>query len=112
MQRRRKDLDIDQPSLAVRIGVSQQTISRWESGSNVPSRQYISSLAQALKVDEAHFHRIAGYHPAVAPQDVDRLFDSMLASVDRLSSKQLLELLDQLWRTYRTRTETAADLDA
>jgi transcriptional regulator with XRE-family HTH domain len=105
MQRRRRDLDIDQPTLATRIGVSQQTISRWEGGSNTPSRQYIKSLADALKVDEAHFHRIAGYAPDVAIQDVDQLFDSVVASIDQLSSQQLLDLLDLFWRTYRARAD-------
>jgi transcriptional regulator with XRE-family HTH domain len=106
LQSRRRDLDIDQATLAARIGVSQQTIRRWEVGSNVPGRKYIKPLAKALKVEGTFVHPIAGYAPDVATQDFDELLASVVASVDRFSNQHLLDLVDALWRAYRVRVST------
>jgi transcriptional regulator with XRE-family HTH domain len=42
-----------QSFLADRIGVSVFTLNRWENGSQVPMREYLGKIADALDVDES-----------------------------------------------------------
>lgn len=47
---RREEAGITQGELAGRLGVTQQTVSRWESGKSTPSRKLTEKLAAALDV--------------------------------------------------------------
>jgi transcriptional regulator with XRE-family HTH domain len=49
---------ISQKELAGTIGVSYQTVSRWESGKAQPSDEYISSMAVALNAEIDDFYHI------------------------------------------------------
>ncbi|HEX2149609.1 MAG TPA: helix-turn-helix transcriptional regulator, partial [Actinomycetota bacterium] len=51
LRSRREELGLGQSQLAERIGVTQQTISRWESGEIVPPPKRLAKLAQALNID-------------------------------------------------------------
>lgn len=59
---RRFEAGIDtQAELARRLGITQQTVSRWEAGSSRPPEGQIGSLAAALGADEVELRRLAGY---------------------------------------------------
>ena len=48
--RRRTELGLSEQELAERLGVTQPTISRYESGDRTPSIEFLRVLAQELKV--------------------------------------------------------------
>lgn len=50
----------DQPDLASRMGVMQQTVSRWEIGESVPRSKDISKLAKVFSLDPNDLHLMAG----------------------------------------------------
>lgn len=57
LRRRRKDLGLKQGDVAKQIGVSQETVSKWENG-QVPDRHLFQSIAGFLGVTEydvAHY---------------------------------------------------------
>jgi len=45
---RREALDMDMAQLAMRVGVTEQTVRHWESGRSYPSKSKIRALEQAL----------------------------------------------------------------
>ena len=51
----RKENNITQAELAEKIYVSRQTISRWESGSSIPSTDNIAQIAQFFEKDMSYF---------------------------------------------------------
>jgi len=51
----------NQNDLALKIGSSQQTVSRWEAGASRPRQSQIAILATAIDVDESALHNVAGY---------------------------------------------------
>ncbi|WP_196220426.1 helix-turn-helix domain-containing protein [Alcanivorax sp. VBW004] len=50
-----------QSDLAARVGVSQQTISRWEKGTSRPRSKQVPTLASVLKCDAKRILELAGY---------------------------------------------------
>lgn len=48
IKERRKNLDITQKQLAQKLGVTQSTISMWETNSNFPKSSMLSKLAATL----------------------------------------------------------------
>ena len=55
---RRQALDLDQVQLAANLGVSQATVSRWETGQMAPGTQMQARLVSELGVDAVSLHRI------------------------------------------------------
>jgi transcriptional regulator with XRE-family HTH domain len=100
---RRIALALDQNTVARRVGVTQQTISRWESGVSLPRRPMIPALATTLELDPDELHRLAGYATQRPSTPADHLTQDLYACADQLSRAQLLALLDILWRTYYQR---------
>ena len=49
----RREMDMTQRQLALRVGVSERTINRWERGWNGPRGVYLTRLAHALKLSVA-----------------------------------------------------------
>lgn len=67
-----------QADLATRLGVKQQTVSRWEAGTHRPRADQLPALAQAVKGDLDLLRRLAGFDslpaaPFVEPFPIDRL---------------------------------------
>ncbi|MCA1697119.1 MAG: helix-turn-helix domain-containing protein, partial [Actinobacteria bacterium] len=60
---RREELSLDQGGLALRLGVHQQTVSKWEQAKAVPPPKRIRELAEVLRVDVSDLMRYAGYLP-------------------------------------------------
>jgi transcriptional regulator with XRE-family HTH domain len=60
---RREELGLDQLELGRRVGVGQQTVSRWETGASVPKADRLPVLAEVLGLDSEYVHRMAGYLP-------------------------------------------------
>jgi transcriptional regulator with XRE-family HTH domain len=51
MQRQRKVVGMSQVQLAAALGVTQSTVSRWESGEAAPTVENQLSIARALRID-------------------------------------------------------------
>lgn len=60
----------NQRDLALRLNVSQQSISRWEAGTHRPRPEQIADLAAALNLNAGNVSRIAGYAPLPTPASV------------------------------------------
>ena len=101
---RREELGLDQALLAGAVGVGQQTVSRWERGDGPPRRRHLGPLAGALKIDGAELHRLAGYQPDAPSTPADELVVALRQRADEMTDQQLLDILDIVWRTYRSRS--------
>lgn len=52
IRQRRQALGVDQAVLAQRLGLGQQTVSRWERGKSRPRRSMLTALARVLSIEE------------------------------------------------------------
>lgn len=84
------------------MGVSQQTVSRWESGDNVPVTKYLRGLADALRMSESEVLITAGVAEG-GSGDVHVHLAYVLRHVGELESSELLTLLDTAWTEHRNR---------
>ncbi len=55
IKKRRTALEMTQKDLAKEMNVSNQLISKWETGESIPSLEYLDALCKALKVDYLYF---------------------------------------------------------
>jgi len=99
----RNTLDLDQATLALAVGVSQQTVSRWESGDGIPPARRIPALARALQVDAEHLSRLAGYLPDSHRSGAWEAFHAAFARIAELSHAELVRLIEQAWEELRRR---------
>jgi transcriptional regulator with XRE-family HTH domain len=98
---RRVELNISQAELATQLGVSQQTISRWETvGTVAPGPRRIAALAAALRLDLAALLRSAGYLNDV---DVETRAEALATQVGRMTTSELVLLVDAAWQQLRQR---------
>lgn len=97
---------LGQGQLAAQLGVRQQTVSRWERGVALPRPTRIVELAQALGVEPAVLHRLAGYLPD-DHTDPDRKLQRMRQWVAGLDEETLVWLVGTAGRQLQLR----ADLD-
>ena len=100
---RREELGLGQEQVAEQLGVSQQTVSRWEHGTALPRPARVVSLARLLDVDSGHLHRLAGYLPEDEQSDLAGPFHEVYAGMARLSRSELVLLLDRAWQEMRRR---------
>jgi transcriptional regulator with XRE-family HTH domain len=100
---RRERLGLSQLQLADRLGVRQQTVSRWESNTAVPRPSRIVQLARILGADEGHLLRLGQFLPAAERPAIDGLIGTLLEQLPSLPDGMLVDLIDVLWREYRAR---------
>ncbi len=100
---RREELGLDQLELGRRVGVGQQTVSRWETGAAVPKPDRLPVLAQVLGLDSGYVHRLAGYLPPSSASPAADLVHELYARAAELSDDELLLMLDRCWQEYRRR---------
>ena len=100
---RREELGLSQAQLADRMGVSQQTVSRWEGGRVIPEPNRIVALSKVLRLEEERLLSYAGYLPKGDRSHYWQQFQAMYESIMDLSDRELLLLLDKAWQEHRRR---------
>lgn len=103
LQERREELGVGQAELARQVGVTQQTISRWESGEVVPPPKRLASLAAALDVDLDRLLGYAGYLSSLPALSRSQLLKSFYDLIPDLSEQELLVAVDCAWAEIRRR---------
>jgi transcriptional regulator with XRE-family HTH domain len=101
LRTRRVELKISQAALAGRLRVSQQTVSRWESGGTSPAPRRIADLAEALSLDLSALLRSAGYL-VVSDFTADTLKPTV-AELGRMTISDLVLFIDAGWQQLRGR---------
>lgn len=102
LRARREEQGLEQSDVARRLGVTQQTVSKWETGVTVPRAGRIAALASLLDLDPALLHRAAGAGAGPASRAPGGPPVSAL-SLELLSERDLLRLLDAAWQEFRRR---------
>ena len=100
---RRLGLKLAQKELAARMGVSQQTVSRWESGTAIPDPERVIALAKILDLETESLLVYAGYLPGRDRSTYWQQFEAMYEGITQLSDKELILLLDRAWQEHRRR---------
>ena len=99
---RRQDLGLGQGDLADRLGVTQQTISRWEGGVVLPPPKRLAALAEVLELKLDRLLSLGGYFPHDIPEPSIR---PLMTSVDvgAISDDDLYLVIDLAWEELRRR---------
>jgi transcriptional regulator with XRE-family HTH domain len=105
---RREELRLSQRQVAMHSRVSQQTVSRWEQGSDVPHAGRVAKLAEVLQMRPADLLRLAGYLPPEERSQSAEQFHELFALVPHLSTAELILLVDAGWQVLRERQGFAA----
>lgn len=103
MRLRREERGMGQEQLAAALGVSQQTVSRWEKGLALPRPARVVRLAEVLECDSAHLHRLAGYLPQDEQSSLSGPWHEVYERMSELTRSELLLLMDRVWREIRAR---------
>lgn len=60
----RKEKGLTQKELAEQIGISDKTVSKWETGNGMPDIAYLSPLCEVLDInDKSNFCRVRSFLP-------------------------------------------------
>lgn len=109
----RKRKGLTQPELAERLGLRQQTISKWEKGQARPRSGFVKEVAAELDLSEHDLLVMAGYlagdkrkSGATLRTQAERRFTGRRAAdpdIERMNSKldQLIELMSELSSTLQ-----------
>lgn len=95
-----------QSDLATRLGVRQQTVSRWERGLSRPRNQEIERLASVLGTRQTEFLEIAGFASATVVATFERPFPVNALSPDSFE-RFCHYLLEHLYRERGARVHRA-----
>ena len=108
LRSRREAQGLEQAELARLLGVTQQTVSKWETGVTVPRPARVSTLARALELDAGLLHSAAADEDGDSASSSGRRADVPAGiRLDRLSGEELVELLDAAWRELAQRRRQA-----
>jgi transcriptional regulator with XRE-family HTH domain len=102
LRSRRAELRLNQRDLAAQLGVKQQTVSRWESGTALPRPDRVAQLAKALGFNRGDLLRLAGY--IGEGDDVEKGVGAVLPMLPDLGDDDLRRVLDTAWGEYCKRT--------
>ncbi|HYN99315.1 MAG TPA: helix-turn-helix transcriptional regulator [Actinomycetota bacterium] len=109
LRTRREELGLGQTQLAERIGVTQQTISRWESGEIVPPPKRLAKLAEALNLDASRMLSYAGY---LGPEADGKQWDLLTVFYEHLTQlpdDELLVIIQRAAEELRSRQPAVPD---
>jgi transcriptional regulator with XRE-family HTH domain len=103
LRSRRETQGLEQAELARLLGVTQQTVSKWETGVTVPRPTRVAALARTLDLDPGLLHAAAA--DGEAPASADSTGRGLPAGIrlDRLGQDELVTLLDAVWRELSRR---------
>ena len=94
LQELRKEKGLSQEGLASELGISRQTVSKWEAGVAVPSIENLIMLCRVLGVDITYFLPESEYAPAQAESK---------ANTDSVDVKHSLDVEEALLSAMRRR---------
>ena len=94
LQELRKEKGLSQEGLASELGISRQTVSKWEAGVAVPSIENLITLCRVLGVDITYFLSESEYAPAQAESK---------ANTDSVDVKNSLDVEEALLSAMRRR---------
>lgn len=103
MRARRLELRLEQAELAELVGVSQQTISRWERGEALPRRARVQALAAALGTEPETITRYAGIAPSGDGDVTEVEFHRLYERIECLTDTELALLVERAWTMLRSR---------
>ncbi len=104
---RREELRLGQAELAERVGVTQQTISRWENGEVIPPPKRLGKLAIALNLNMDRMLSYGGYLPNTADWPRWHLLNLFYDRIKEFSEEELLVVLERALAEMRTRLTSA-----
>ncbi len=92
---RRKQLGLSQEELAKQIGVTRQAVSRWESGSALPSVDNMIELSRALEISVDELLQLAPQERAssLTPQSLGLLLDEQTARQEKRIKRLTIALI-------------------
>ena len=105
LRQRREELGRGQGDVAGDLGVSQQTVSRWEQGTSVPRPRRVTEIAERLGLDPAELQRLAGHLPAEPLAAGRSNLRTVLAEVRSLTDDDLVVTLDRAWQELKRRLD-------
>jgi transcriptional regulator with XRE-family HTH domain len=103
LRARREELRLGQAQLAERVGVTQQTISRWENGEVIPPPKRLAKLAKALDLDLDQMLTYGGYLPNVADWPRWHVLNLLYDQIGDLSDDDLLLVIERAFEEVRGR---------
>ncbi len=103
LRTRREELGLGQAELADRVGVTQQTISRWENGEVVPPPKRLAKVAQALGLDLDRVLAYGGYLPDATDWPSWHVLNLCYEQMSNLSEEELLMLVERALQEIRKR---------
>lgn len=86
--KKRKEQNLTQEQLAERLGVSNKTISKWETGKCMPDYAIMEPLCQELNITVAEL--LDGEEKSVHPDDPQRILQMMKEARDLKNKKFML----------------------
>ncbi|WP_426042729.1 helix-turn-helix domain-containing protein [Brevundimonas sp. TWP2-3-4b1] len=106
-----------QADLAAALGVSQQTVSRWEAGTSRPRAQQLGPVAEFLDIPIDALRRVAGYDaPAVATFVAPLPTHQLTADAFEQFTRELIQAAHPTWTVRRAggpgHTQYGADVVA
>ena len=108
LRSRRAEQGLSQFDIANVLRVTQQTVSRWESGEAVPRPRRLAELAAVLGLSPAYLMKVAGHVVPDASSPAQSKLHDLLETIDELSQEELVLLLDTVWTELRTRIADTA----
>jgi transcriptional regulator with XRE-family HTH domain len=96
---------LSQGQLARRLGVRQQSVSRWEAGVALPTPQRVVQLEDALGLERGTLWRAIGYPDGTGSTASDPLGEVLtrLPSLTGAELDRVRDAIDELRRTTQTR---------
>jgi transcriptional regulator with XRE-family HTH domain len=98
LRHRREAQGLEQAELARLLDVTQQTVSKWETGVTVPRPSRVAALARALELDAGLLHAAAADTDASIAGRAGRAHAPPAGiRLERLTQDELVTLLEAAW---------------